>query len=140
MAEMKTRPNNSSVRAFLNGIGNARRREDAFAVLELMTSVTRKKPRMWGPSIVGFDQCHYKYDSGREGDMCMIGFSPRSQALTLYVSTGVLRQAELLKRLGPHKTAVSCLYIKKLGDVDMEVLKELVSRSYHHMKAKYRGA
>lgn len=137
MAEMKTKASNASVKNFLNGIANARRREDAFVILEMMKSVTRKKPTMWGPSIVGFDRYHYKYESGREGDMCMIGFSPRSQALTLYIMPGFARQSELMKMLGTHTTGVSCLYIKKLDDVDTNVLKELVAGAYRYMKEKY---
>jgi hypothetical protein len=96
MAEMKTKVNDASVEDFLNRIGNAKRREDAFAILKMMKSVTRKQPRMWGPTIVGFDQYHYKYESGREGDMCMIGFSPRRQAMTLYVLPEFLHDATVM--------------------------------------------
>lgn len=137
MADLKTKVNDASVEDFLNGIENATRRDDAFAVLAMMKSVTRKKPKMWGPSIVGFDQYHYKYESGREGEMPMTGFSPRSQALTLYISLGFDRYAALMKKLGKHTTGKSCLYIKKLEDVDMKVLRELVTECYRYMKGKY---
>jgi hypothetical protein len=95
-----------------------------------MKSVTGKPPRMWGPSIVGFDQYHYKYESGREGDMCMIGFSPRSQALTMYLMPPLTRYDSLMKKLGKFKTSQGCLYIKKLEDVDLRVLKETVAEAY----------
>lgn len=138
MADLKTKVNDASVEDFLNGIENAKRRDDAFAVLKIMKSVTRKKPKMWGPSIVGFDQYHYKYESGREGDMPMTAFSPRSQALTLYISPGFARHAALMKKLGKHTTSKSCLYIKKLEDVDMDALKELVAECYRYMKETYK--
>ena len=137
MAEMKTKVNDASVEDFLNRIGNAKRREDAFAILKMMKSVTRKQPRMWGPTIVGFDQYHYKYESGREGDMCMIGFSPRRQAMTLYVLPEFLHDATVMKGLGTYTTGVSCLYIKKLEDVDRKALRQLITESYKYMKAKY---
>jgi len=100
MAELKTKVNDGSVEAFLAGIPNDRRRDDARAVMKLMKAVTRKPPRMWGASIVGFDQYHYKYDSGREGDICMIGFSPRAGALTLYLGEIFKAQERLLAKLG----------------------------------------
>lgn len=130
MADLKTKVNKNSVEKFLNQVGNARRREDALAVLKLMKSVTGKAPRMWGSSIVGFDQYHYKYESGREGDICMIGFSPRSQALTLYLMPPLTRYDSLMKKLGKFKTGQGCLYIKKLEDVDLRVLKETVAEAY----------
>jgi len=138
MAEMKTKVNDASVEEFLGSLGNARRREDAFTVLRLMKAVTRKPPRMWGPSIVGFGQYHYKYASGREGDMCMIGFSPRAQALTLYVMPGAPRVEGLLKRLGKHTTGQGCLYIRTLDDVDMRTLRTLVREAYDYMRKKYK--
>ena len=127
---MKTTVNKASVEQFLNGVKDERRRRDAFAVLKMMKGVTGKPPRMWGTSIVGFDEYHYKYASGREGDMCVIGFSPRVNDLTLYLTLDYTAFAPLLKKLGKHKTGGSCLYIKNLQDVDRAVLEELVTRAY----------
>jgi hypothetical protein len=139
VAEMKTTVNDASVDAFLAGVANTTRREDAKTVLALMKSVTRRAPKMWGPSIVGFDQYHYQYDSGREGDICMIGFSPRAQALTLYLMRGFPEYDGLVKKLGKCTTSMACLYIKKLADVDLKVLRELVAASYRHAKATHGG-
>ena len=105
-----------------------------------MRSVTRKAPRMWGPSIVGFDRYHYKYDSGREGDLCMVGFSPRRQALTLYLMDGYDRQAALMNKLGKYTTGRSCLYIKRLEDVDLTVLRQLIEAGYAETKRTYPAA
>jgi hypothetical protein len=138
MTDAKTRKTKASVDKFLQGVKNEKRREDARAVLKLMKSVTRKEPKMWGPSIVGFDSYHFKYDSGREGDMPMVGFSPRSTSVVLYIMPGFERYDALMKKLGKHKTGVSCLYINKLEDVDRKVLKELVTESYRYMKKKYK--
>jgi hypothetical protein len=136
---MKTKVNDASVEKFIDGVANATRREDARAVLALMKSITRKPPKMWGPSIVGFDQYHYQYDSGREGDMCMIGFSPRAQALTLYLMRGFPEYDGLVKKLGKCSTSMACLYINTLADVDLTVLRELVAASYRHAKATHGG-
>ena len=136
-AENKTRETRASVSAFLAAVKNAKRREDAQTLLKLMKSVTRKQPKMWGPSIVGFDSYHYVYDSGREGDMPMIGFSPRSASLVLYIMPGFKKYESLMKKLGTYKTGTSCLYINKLEDVDLNVLKELIVEDYKYMKAKY---
>lgn len=129
MAENKTRPTGASVEEFLNSVANERRREDSFKVLEIMRELSGKEPRMWGDSIVGFGQIHYKYASGREGDMPRVGFSPRKQNLTLYLNFDFDGFDELMARLGKHKTSVACLYINKLADVDLDVLHEVVRRS-----------
>jgi hypothetical protein len=133
VAELKTKPHNASVEDFLNSIPEEGKRKDAFAVLKLMKQVTRKKPKMWGPSIVGFGEYHYKYDGGREGDWFLTGFSPRKQNLTLYIMSGFTRYDSLMKKLGKYKTGKSCLYIKKLDDIDITVLKELVKLSAEHV-------
>lgn len=138
MAEMKTKVNDASVEDFLSGVAHAQRRADAFAVLKMMKAVTGKKPKMWGPTIVGFDRYHYTYESGREGDICMVGFSPRSQALTLYLMSGFPGREALLKKLGKHTTGKGCVYIRKLAEVDLGVLKTMVTESYRYVKAKYR--
>ena len=132
---MKTKVNAGSVQDFLNRIGNEKQREDAFAIVKMMQSVTGKKPRMWGSSIVGFDEYHYKYASGREGEMCVIGFSPRSQAMTLYLGD-LARFAAMLGKLGKHTNGQGCLYVRKLEDVDRDVLKQLVSEAYKNNKTK----
>ena len=133
MAELKTQPHGGSVEAFLGSVENERRREDAFTVLELMKRVTGEEPVMWGPSMVGFGGYHYKYESGREGDWFVAGFSPRARALTLYIMSGFSKHDELMAKLGKHKTGKGCLYINKLDDVDMEVLEELIRRSVDHV-------
>ena len=135
MAELKTAPTGASVDAFFDGMENERRREECRALAGLMAEVTGSAAEMWGASIVGFGRYHYKYASGREGDWFVTGFSPRKQALTLYIMAGFDGYADLMARLGKHTTGKSCLYIKRLADVDMAVLRELVERSAAHMVA-----
>jgi len=137
MAELKTKPNKLSVEKYLNSIKDEQKKKDSFNVLELMKKVTKEDPIMWGPSIVGFGKYHYKYESGREGDMCMVGFSPRKNALTVYIMPGFTRYDDLMKKLGKYKTGLSCLYIKKLEDIDMKVLTDLIMESVRWMKRKY---
>ena len=134
MAKNKTAPTGASVDQFLTGIDNPRRRADSLTLLALMKQITGLAPEMWGPSIVGFGSYHYRYDSGREGDMPLTGFSPRKQSLTVYIMPGFAGYQDLLGRLGKHRTGVSCLYINKLADVDRDVLTELISRSFAHMR------
>lgn len=134
MAELKTKKNTASVTKFLDSVENDQRRKDAKAVLKLMKEVTGEKPAMWGAAIVGFGSCHYTYESGREGDWFLTGFSPRKANLTLYVMSGFAGYDGLLKKLGKHKTGKACLYIKTLEDIDMDVLRELIERSVEHMK------
>ncbi len=134
MAELKTKENEGDVVAFLNGVADERKRQDSLAILALMQQVTQMEPKMWGDSIVGFGQYHYKYESGREGDWFLTGFSPRKQNLTLYIMAGFDGYDELMAKLGKHKTGKSCLYINKLADVDTAVLRELVAQSVEHMK------
>lgn len=135
-SENKTKPTKTSVKKFLNSIEDKTKRADSFKILEMMKSITKEEPVMWGPSIVGFGKYHYKYASGREGDMPLAGFSPRKQNLTLYIMSGSKENKDLLKKLGKHKTGASCLYIKKLENVDTKVLKEMIKRSYSYMKKK----
>jgi hypothetical protein len=137
MAELKTRQTGEDVTAFLDSVDNEQRRKDAYTILKLMKSVTRAEPKMWGPSIVGFGSYHYVYESGREGDWFLTGFSPRKQTLTLYIMAGFERCDELMQKLGKYKTGKSCLYINKLENVDMKVLKELVAESVRHMKKNH---
>jgi len=134
MAELKTKRNQGDVDAFLNSVENDKKRQDSFTILELMKQVTGKEPEMWGGSIVGFGSYHYKYASGREGDWFVTGFSPRKQNLTLYIMAGFDEYEQLLGKLGKHSIGKSCLYIKKIEDIDMDVLKELVQKSVKHME------
>lgn len=137
MAELKTRPTENNVEVFLNTVEDAKKREDSFVILNLMKKITKSEPRMWGSSIVGFGTYHYKYESGREGDWFLTGFSPRKQNLSVYIMAGFDRYEELMAKLGKYKTGKSCLYIKKLEDIDQEVLKELIERSVAHLSQKY---
>jgi hypothetical protein len=129
MAELKTKLNDGDVAAFLDGVADERRRADSLAVLDLMRDITGEQPKMWGTNIIGFGSRHYRYESGREGDWFVVGFSPRKQNLTLYLSSGFDRHAELLQRLGKHSIGKSCLYVKRLSDIDQETLRELVRQS-----------
>ena len=136
MAQNKTVKTGASVDEFMAAaVGNKRRRDDGLVLLDMMREVTGLEPEMWGPSIIGFGSYHYKYDSGREGNMPLIGFSPRSRSLSLYIMSGFDEYDDLLSKLGKHRTGASCLYINKLADVDMDVLRELVSQSVEHMRA-----
>lgn len=127
MAEMRTKQTDADVDAFLAAIADPRRRQDCATLLELMRIATGSEPRMWGASIVGFGTHHYRYESGREGDICVLGFSPRKSALTLYLSGGLEPQQARLGRLGKHKTGKGCLYIRSLQEVDLGVLSELLN-------------
>jgi hypothetical protein len=136
MAELKTKPNEKSVEDFLNSVEDEKKRRDSFTVLKLMKEITKADPIMWGPSIVGFGNYHYKYKSGRKGDWFLTGFSPRKQNLTLYIMPGFSRFEELLKKLGKYKTGKGCLYINKLEDVDTAILRELVKQSVEYLQKK----
>lgn len=136
MAENKTKQTNASVDKFLKTVEDKEKRMDCYKVIELMKKITKEEPKMWGTAIVGFGTFHYKYASGHEGDMCIAGFSPRKQALTVYITAGFKKYPELMKKLGKHKTSVACLYIKKLDDVDLKVLKELITESVKVIKEK----
>ena len=130
MAEMKTKQTEASVEDFLNLIEDNQKREDCFEIAKMMKQVTKKEPKMWGPSIIGFGSYHYKYESGREGDSLQIGFSPRKQNITLYILLGANHENPLLQKLGKHSTGKGCLYIKRLADVDKKVLQELIKESF----------
>ncbi len=129
MADNKTQKNDASVTAFLDSVADIKRRQDSYVVLEMMQIITGLEPKMWGDAIIGFGSEHYRYASGREGDMPLIGFSPRKQNLTLYINMGFDRFQGLLARLGKHKTSKACLYINRLADVDLSVLEEIISHS-----------
>ena len=136
MSENKTKETSASVDKFLAKVTDEKKRADCYTVLELMKKVTKSEPKMWGPAIVGFGSYHYKYASGREGDAPLAGFSPRKQALTIYICAGFKKYPELMKKLGKFKTSAACLYIKSLDDIDMKVLKELVTESVKYIKNK----
>jgi hypothetical protein len=140
MADNKTKPTKISVAAFINALTDPSRRTDAKAIVKLMQSAVGEKPRMWGPSIIGFGSYHYKYESGREGDAPLIAFSPRKAATVLYDVTGSSDSKALLTKLGKYTTGKGCLYIKKLADVDQEVLEVLVVKSLVATRARYSKA
>ena len=135
MSELKTRKNAASVEDFLNSVDHERRREDSFAILQLMREITGEEPSMWGANIIGFGTYHYKYASGREAEWFLTGFSPRVQNLTLYIMDGFDEYDELLGKLGKHSTGKSCLYVKRLENIDLDVLKEMIEKSVAHMQA-----
>lgn len=136
MAELKTQPTDKKVEDFLNTIEEEQKRKDAFALLEFFKEITGEKPVMWGPSIIGFGSYHYKYASGREADWMLTGFSPRKNNITLYIMQGFDNYEHHLSQLGKHKTGKSCLYVKRLEDLDLDVLRKLISESVEYMRNK----
>ena len=134
MAELKTKKNEASVEKFLDGVKDAKKREDSYIILKIMKQITKADPKMWGTSMIGFGSYHYKYSSGREGDWFVTGFSPRKQSLTLYIMSGISKYPDLLKKLGKFKTGKSCLYINKIEDIDIKILKELIKQSVGYLK------
>ena len=137
MATLKTQPTDQDVETFLSAIDDEERRADCRTVLAIMRDATGEPPRMWGKAMVGFGSYHYRYATGREGDCFLTGFSPRKRDLTLYIMAGFSHYDDLLAALGTHKTGKSCLYVKRLSDLDLEVLKELVTSSVKHMRTVY---
>lgn len=138
MAENKTKPTDVDVAEFLDNVADEGKRQDCLAVLQMMREATGEEPKMWGSSMVGFGSYHYKYASGREGDAFRIGFSPRKQNLTLYVLLpGSNELDDLMQKLGKYTTGKACLYVKRLSDIDMDVLRELIEKSVDYMKRTY---
>lgn len=137
MAEAKTKATAVSVDKFLSTIPDAGQREDSKRLRSMMEKVTGEKAVMWGPSIVGFGQYHYEYDSGHSGDCCLVGFSPRKQNLSIYLMPGFDGREALLAKLGKHKTGKACLYVKRLADVDEDVLEKLIRSSVTDMRGRY---
>lgn len=135
MSEKKTVQTDDNVLDFIQSVENKRRREDAETLVEVMSELTGYPPKMWGTSIIGFGSYHYTYDSGREGDNALVAFSPRKANMVLYIMSGFEEYDTLMEKLGKHKTGRACLYINKLDDVDMDVLKQLITASFEHMKA-----
>jgi len=137
MAELKTKPTGFAVDAFIDAVADPQRREGARVLRAMMERLSGEPAAMWGPSIVGFGRYGYKYDSGHEGEMARSGFSPRARELVVYIAGGFPRHQALMDRLGKHKTGKSCLYIKRLADVDEGVLEQLVRESLDYMREKY---
>lgn len=133
MSANKTQKTAASVEAFIKKVDHEGKRKDAFEILEMMKTITKEAPKMWGPSIIGFGDVHYKYASGREGDWFKVGFSPRKANISLYLmGCDISKTDQILSRLGKYKTGKGCLYINKLADVDVNVLKELIQEGYHN--------
>jgi hypothetical protein len=139
MTELKTRETNASVAKFLSSVENDQRRNDGLQLLEVFKEVTKLPPKMWGSSIVGFGEYHYKSErSSQEGDWPLTGFSPRKRNMTVYIMPGFKNYQDLMRRLGKHKTSVSCIYFNKLEDIDLKVLKQIIRRSVADMKKIYK--
>jgi hypothetical protein len=137
MAEIKTKETIIEPLDFIDAIEEETRRNDALIICEIMTQITGHTPKMWGPTIIGFDKYDYKYESGHGGTMCKIGFSPRKAAHTLYLALSDMEKNPLLMDLGKHKIGKGCLYVKKLKDIDLTILRKLIANSYSAMCEKY---
>lgn len=133
--QAKTTETESSVDTFIKQIPDAQRQKDAKVIIDIMQKESGFPPKMWGPAIIGFGSCHYKYESGHEGDMPLIGFSPRKAEFALYLSSAFEKRDELLKQFGKHKTGKACIYVKKIEDIHVDVLKKMVAASLKHTKA-----
>lgn len=140
MSELKTLPNDASVTGFINKAADGQKREDAFTLLDIFTRITGEQPKMWGDSIIGFGQYHYKSErSTQEGDWPLTGFSPRKQNLTVYIMNSFDDYTDILENLGKHKTSKSCLYINKLSDIDLSMLEKLIHKSYQAMISQHNA-
>lgn len=137
MAENKTQATKNSIEAFLNKVENEQKRKDAFTLLDFFKRITKEEAVLWGPSLIGYGTYHYKYESGREGDFFVTGFSPRKTAISIYILSGFSKQDALMAKLGKFKTGKSCLYIKKLEDINLEVLEKLILESIRFVREKY---
>ncbi|MFY9612988.1 MAG: DUF1801 domain-containing protein [Tissierellaceae bacterium] len=139
MYELKTKETDASVIDFIKSVDNPKRREDALKLLDIFTEVSGYEAKMWGPSIIGFGSYHYKYTTGHEGDAPVVGFSPRKAKLSLYLKTGDPENEKILEMLGKHTTGKSCVYVNKLEDIDLEVLKKLIIQTIDYMKKNYEA-
>jgi len=137
MATNKTTQNTSPVEDFINAVDNEQKRRDSWDMIALMKKITGAEPRMWGSSLVGFGSYHYQYESGREGDFFITGFSPRKSAFTVYIMPGFSDYADLMEQLGPYKTGKSCLYVKNLDVVDRGILEQIINKSVEDMRERY---
>ena len=138
MAELKTKLNDGSVEDFLNGVEDEQKREDSFELLQMMGEISGEPAKMWGKDIVGFGTYHYVYASGREGDWMLSGFSPRKASLSIYLMAGFDQLGDELTALGKHKSSKGCLYVKKLSDIDENVLRKMIKKSIAIMKKRYK--
>lgn len=137
MYELKTKETDSSVTEFIENVDSPKKREDAYKLLDIFTATTGFEAKMWGPSIIGFGSYHYKYESGHEGDAPLVGFSPRKAKISLYFAPGDKKREELLKEFGKHTTGKACVYINKVADIDVEVLRELITQSVAFLQELY---
>lgn len=137
MSKNKTQPTDESVKVFIDSLDDQQKIADSYSLLDLMKEVTGCEPKMWGPSIIGFDQYHYKYESGREGDFLKVGFSPRKREFSIYLMCSFEKNEDLMNKLGKHRTGKSCLYVKRLEDINMDVLRDLVQESVRFVNKKY---
>lgn len=137
MAKNKTVQTEDSVLEFINAVPDETKRKDSLELLELMKKETGLEPKMWGPTIIGFGRYHYKYASGHEGDAPLIGFSPRKPAISLYLSLSAKMREDLLQKFGKHKTGKSCIYINKMGDINTDILKQMIANSVTHIKSQF---
>ena len=134
--ELKTKLNDGDVNEFINSIESEQKRNDSFKIIEMMKKITKSEPKMWGDSIIGFGNYHYKYASGREGDWFLCGFSPRKQNLSIYIMSGFNKYENILSKLGKHKTGKGCLYVKNLEEIDLKVLENLIKQSVDYLKKR----
>ncbi|WP_066250823.1 DUF1801 domain-containing protein [Neobacillus drentensis] len=135
--QQKTKETDHSVIEFIENVENPKKREDAYKLIDVFTETTGYEAKMWGPSIIGFGSYHYKYESGHEGDAPLVGFSPRKAKISLYFAPGETKRDELLKYFGKHTTGKGCVYINKIADIDVNVLKELITQSVEFLQKKY---
>lgn len=138
MATNKTVPTKTSVTEYIRTLDSSQRRSDSKVIMKMMRKITGHRPVMWGDTLIGYGKYHYVYDSGREGDACLTGFSPRKQNMVIYIMPGFKSYSALLKKLGKHKTSVSCLYFNKLADLDCQVLEKLIEKSVVEMRKRYK--
>jgi hypothetical protein len=137
MYELKTKENDNSVIEFIEAVDSPKKREDAYRLLDIFTETTGYPAKMWGPSIIGFGSYHYKYDSGHEGDAPLVGFSPRKAKISLYFATGDTERETLLQEFGKHTSGKACVYINKVADIDVDVLKALINQSVKFLQELY---
>ncbi|MET1013804.1 MAG: DUF1801 domain-containing protein [Paenisporosarcina sp.] len=137
MYETKTKETNNSVIEFIEAVENPKKREDAYKLLDIFTETSGYEAKMWGPSIIGFGSYHYKYATGHEGDAPLVGFSPRKAKISLYFATGDTKRDELLKDFGKHTSGKACVYVNKVEDIDVQVLKELIKQSITFLQDLY---
>ncbi|MYL64532.1 DUF1801 domain-containing protein [Bacillus hwajinpoensis] len=137
MYELKTKETDNSVIEFIESVDHPKKREDGYRLLDLFTETTGYEAKLWGPSIIGFGSYHYKYATGHEGDAPLVGFSPRKAKISLYLAQGEPERENVLQRLGKHKTGKACVYVNKLDDVDLDVLKEMIRQSVDYLKKLY---